>query len=97
MYWPDFILMLALGVWTAGFTGYVIFGPLSYRHLMDRQATAGAGEHAFAPAFWRYLVRGDYRACADRNLDALATPARIMLWLVVAGGAGSIAAFIVRG
>ena len=97
MFWPDFLLMVALGVWTAGFTGYVIFGPLCYRHLMDYEATGGAGKHAFAAAFWRYLMRGDYRARGDRNLDALATPARIMLWLNLFGCPASIIAFSLRG
>jgi hypothetical protein len=96
VFWPDLILMTALGVFTAGFTGYLIFGPLSFRHLQDREATSAAGAHAFAPMFWGYLLRGDYRVRVDRNLDALATPARIMLWLSLIGGIASVAAMLMR-
>lgn len=86
MLWLDFWLMLALGAWTAGLTGYLIFGPLSYRHQQDHERTEGIGGHAFAWPFFVWLTVGGYRVHRDRNLDALATPARIMLWLMVVGG-----------
>jgi hypothetical protein len=97
MFWPDMVLMTALGVLTAGVTGYLIFGPLSYRHLMDREAEGGLGGSAFAPGFFAWLLRGDYRAMNDRGLDPLATPARIMLWTTAIGAIGSVVGVWLRG
>ncbi len=96
MFWPDLVLMTGLGILTAGATGYLIFGPLSYRHLMDREAEAGLGSHAFAPAFCLFLLSGRYRAMRDRALDPLATPARVMLWVIALGIVGTAVGFGLR-
>lgn len=96
MFWPDLVLMTGLGILTAGFTGYLIFGPLSFRHLEDRQAEAGLGGTSFAPAFWAFLLSGRYRALKDRALDPLATPARIMLWTMAVGIVGTALGFWLR-
>lgn len=97
MFWPDLVLMTGLGILTAGVTGYLIFGPLSYRHLMDREAESGLGGTSFAPAFWVFLLSGRYRALNDRALDPLATPARIMLWVMAIGIVGTGVGFGLRG
>jgi hypothetical protein len=96
MFWPDLVLMIGLGVLTAGVTGYLIFGPLSFRHLEDRGAEGGLGGSSFAPSYWAFLLRGRYRALADRALDPLATPARIMLWTIAIGTAGTAVGFWLR-
>jgi hypothetical protein len=88
VFWPDFVLMVGLGILTAGFTGYLIFGPLSFRHLEDREAHEGLGGTSFAPTYWMFLLSGRYRALRDRGLDPLATPARIMLWTMAVGMVG---------
>jgi hypothetical protein len=96
MFWPDLVLMTGLGILTAGVTGYLIFGPLSYRHLMDREAETGLGGNAFAPTFFAFLLSGRYRAMRDRALDPLATPARVMLWTIAVGIVGSTVGVIMR-
>ena len=79
-----FVLLLGLALATAGLTGYLIFGPLTYRHLQDRNATVGAS--FLSPAFvrWLLLQRG-YRGTPDRNLSGLATPAFILGWCLMIG------------
>lgn len=72
-------LLSALGLAIAGLSGYAIFGPLSYRHMLDRQRTVG--ESAFDPVFLRWVLMGRYRYHADAMLTKLAIPAR---WLLVA-------------
>jgi hypothetical protein len=82
-----FILLLATGIGLAGATGYLIFGPLAYRHLQDRRQTVGA--HAFSPSYLSYLLRGHYRARNDANLNGLATPARVLLICALVGAAAA--------
>jgi hypothetical protein len=86
-----FLLLLGLALWTAGLTGYLIFGPLTYRHLQDRAATVGSS--FVSPAFmrWLFLARG-YRGTPDRNLSGLATPAFILGWCMWIGGVLSLVA-----
>jgi len=83
-----FLLLLATGIGLSGATGYLIFGPLAYRHLQDRNATVGA--NAFAPRYLAYVFLGRFRAAGDRNLNGLATPAQVLLWCSAIGVAGSI-------
>lgn len=87
-----FMLLLAVGVGLSGATGYLIFGPLAYRHLQDRKATVGA--HAFAPSYIAYLLRGGFRAHGDRNLNGLATPAQVLLYCAIFGGVSAVALLI---
>ena len=88
-----FMLLLAVGIALSGATGYLIFGPLAYRHLQDRKAAVGA--HAFAPSYLAYLMRGEFRARADRNLNGLATPAQVLLYCTLLGaGAAVILLFV---
>ncbi|PKM08994.1 MAG: hypothetical protein CVV14_01420 [Gammaproteobacteria bacterium HGW-Gammaproteobacteria-4] len=82
------LILCSLATVILGLTGYVIFGPLTYRHLMDRRATVGSS--SFAPVFWWWLLRGGYRANRDPNLSGLATPARIMLVIIASGLAGCL-------
>jgi hypothetical protein len=83
-----FLLLLVTGIGLSGATGYLIFGPLAYRHLQDRNAAVGA--HAFAPSYLAYVLLGRFRAARDRNLDGLATPAQVLLWCSVIGAVGSL-------
>ena len=86
-----FCLLLALAVWTAGISGYLIFGPLTFRHLLDRGQTAGLGGSFVAPAFLRWLfLRRGYRGSPDRNLTGLAAPAWVLGWCMWIGGAFSL-------
>lgn len=80
------LVFFALAI--AGFTALVIFWPLTLVHLRDRhpQAHARLGNLAFArpSALW-WLLNGGYRALKDRNLDGLATPARVSLSTILLG------------
>jgi hypothetical protein len=82
-----FLLLLTTGVGLSGITGYLIFGPLAYRHLQDRGALIGL--HAFSPAFLSFVLRGQFRSRGDRNLNGLATPAQVLLWSCILGTVGS--------
>ena len=84
-----FLLVLTTGVGLSGITGYLIFGPLVFRHMQDRDSTVG--HHAFSPAFLGYVLRGDFRSQGDNNLNGLATPAQLLLWSCILGGISSFA------
>ena len=88
-----FTILLAVGIGLSGATGYLIFGPLAYRHLQDRKAAVGA--HAFAPSYLGYLLRGDFRARGDRNLNGLATPAQVLLYCAIVGVVAAVALLII--
>jgi len=84
------LLFLALAI--AGATAFVIFWPLMLVHVRDRHPAlqSDLGSNAFArPSAWLWLLRGGYRAAGDRNLDGLATPARVALWVIIAGLVGA--------
>ncbi|RPE81567.1 hypothetical protein [Vulcaniibacterium tengchongense] len=83
-----FFALCFVGVAIAGFCAFLIFWPLSLVHIRDRQPALQTrlGPGAFArPAAWAWLLRGGYRAAGDRNLDGLATPARVALWTTIGG------------
>ncbi|MDZ4349902.1 MAG: hypothetical protein U1A22_10250 [Xanthomonadaceae bacterium] len=84
-------LLSALALAISGLAGYAIFGPLSYRHMQDRQRTVG--ESSFDPAFIRWLLAGRYRFHADTMLARLAAPARWLMATCLTGSAG-VAAWI---
>jgi len=87
-----FLALLFLALAIAGATAFVIFWPLMLVHVRDRhpQLQTDLGSNAFArPSAWGWLLRGGYRALGDRNLDGLATPARIALWVIIAGLVGA--------
>ena len=84
------LLFLALAI--AGATAFVIFWPLMLVHVRDRHPAlqSDLGSNAFArPSAWLWLLRGGYRAAGDRNLDGLAIPARVALWVIIAGLVGA--------
>ncbi|MGH8074133.1 MAG: hypothetical protein ACREO4_08675 [Lysobacter sp.] len=84
------LLFLALAI--AGATAFVIFWPLMLVHVRDRHPglQSDLGVNAFArPSAWLWLLRGGYRAAGDSNLDGLATPARISLWVIISGLVGA--------
>lgn len=84
------ILFLALtfvGVAISALCAFAIFWPLALVHLRDRHPglRGELGDAAFlAPAAWSWLLRQRYRAARDRNLDGLATPARVSLLIAFA-------------
>lgn len=79
------LLLVGIAFATVGLTGYAIFGPLTCRHLEDR-GLGGAMDHSsLSPRGLLWLLRGGDRHLDDRNLSHLATPARIMLWLILLG------------
>jgi len=87
-----FFALLSLALAIAGATAFVIFWPLMLVHVRDRHPVLQAelGSNAFArPSAWAWLLRGGYRAVRDRNLDGLATPARLSLWTIIAGLTGA--------
>ncbi len=79
------LLLLGIAFATVGVTGYVIFGPLTCRHLKDRGLGGLMGGSSLSPTGLLWILRGGYRGSDDRNLRALALPARIMLFLTLAG------------
>ena len=84
------ILFLALtfvGIAISAVCAFAIFWPLALVHLRDRHPSLRGelGEAAFvSPQAWRWLLTQRYRGAGDRNLDGLATPARISLLIVFA-------------
>ena len=84
-----FLLLLTVAMAVSGAAGYLIFGPLTYRHLQDRDTHREVGTSSFAPSFVAWLLRGRYRAAGDARLDGLATPARVLAWSFAIGAAGS--------
>ncbi len=87
-----FLALLCLAAAIAGATAFVIFWPLTLVHMRDRQTELldrmGPNTFAQPTALW-WLLRGGYRAAGDRNLNGLATPARISLMTILAGLASS--------
>ncbi len=80
------LVFLALAI--AGATAFAIFWPLALVHLRDRQPEmlAALAAPAFIhPATLWWLLDGGYRAAKDRNLDGLATPARLSLVTILIG------------
>lgn len=83
-----FFALLCLAVAIAGATAFVIFWPLTLVHMRDREPELldRLGPNAFAqPPAWLWLLRGQYRLAGDRNLNGLATPARIALITIIGG------------
>jgi hypothetical protein len=89
-----FLLLLFVGLATSGLTGYVIFGPLAYRHQLDRDP-----QRQRTPDFVRFtgwLMSGAYRALGDKNLNGLAAPAFVLAWSTVIGLVGSGVVLLAR-
>lgn len=83
-----FWALVALAFAIAGATALAIFWPLMWVHLRDRHPLVRDrfGDAAFAsPAAFAWVLRGAYRALGDRNLDGLATPARLSLMAIIGG------------
>ena len=81
-----FAALCFVGVAIAGFTAFVIFWPLTLVHIRDRHPALAdeLGEGAFArPEVIAWLLRRDYRAAGDRNLNGLATPAWVSLLTII--------------
>ncbi|MFP7721605.1 hypothetical protein [Lysobacter sp. A3-1-A15] len=87
-----FAALCFVGVAIAGFTAFVIFWPLTLVHIRDRHPALAAelGEGAFArPEVIAWLLRKDYRAARDHNLNGLATPAWLSLVTLIGALASS--------
>lgn len=88
-----FFALLSFSLAIAGATAFVIFWPLALVHMRDRQPAMRAA--LVAPAFihpvtmW-WLLNGEYRTAGDRNLNGLATPARISLTVIIVGLVGAV-------
>ncbi len=79
------LMLLGIAFVTVGVTGYVIFGPLTCRHLQDRGQAQRMDGSSLSPTGLLWILRGGYRQLDDAGLRALALPARIMLVLTLAG------------
>ncbi len=80
------LVFVALAI--AGATAFVIFWPLTLVHMRDRQPAMRAllSSPVFIhPATLWWLLDGGYRTAKDRNLDGLATPARLSLMTILFG------------
>ena len=83
-----FFALVFFAVAIAGATAFVIFWPLALVHIRDRHPAIGAalGVVPFLnPHALGWLLAARYRNAGDRNLDGLATPARISLICIIAG------------
>ncbi len=87
-----FLLLFSTGLGITGISGYLIFGPLTYRQSCDHGIRVGS--HAFAPSFLRWILGGGFRATKDRAITGLATPAQILGWCTLIGGVLSALAMI---
>lgn len=83
-----FFALVCVALAIAGATAFAIFWPLALVHLRDRQpamrATLAAPAFIHPVTLW-WLLDGGYRAANDRNLDGLATPARLSLATILIG------------
>lgn len=83
-----FLALLFVAIAITGACAFVIFWPLALVHMRDRQPqvrdTLGAAAFLNPSALW-WLLAGGYRVAGDRNLDGLATPARISLITILGG------------
>ena len=84
---PMFLLLFFTALGLSGISGYLIFGPLTYRQVSDRGTRIG--RHAFAPAFLRWILLGVFRETRDRSITGLARPAQILGWSTIIGAAAS--------
>lgn len=83
-----FLALVFFAVAIAGATAFVIFWPLALVHIRDRHPAIGSALGAVPflnPQALGWLLAGRYRRAGDRNLDGLATPARISLFCIIAG------------
>jgi len=78
-----FLLLFSTGLAITGISGYLIFGPLTYRQSCDYGVRVGS--HAFAPSFLRWILGGAFRQTRNRSITGLATPAQILGWCTVIG------------
>ena len=81
-----FFALVFLAMAIAGACAFVIFWPLALVHIRDRHPEVGAqiGPGAFLnPRALGWLLRRGYAAANDRNLDGLASPARISLLTII--------------
>ncbi len=83
-----FFALVCVALAIAGATAFVIFWPLALVHLRDRQpemlASLSSPTFIHPVTLW-WLLDGGYRAAKDRNLDGLATPARVSLATILIG------------
>ena len=87
-----FVALLFVAFAIAGATAFVIFWPLALVHVRDRHPDVAAhlGGGAFLkPSALGWLLRGGYYETGDPRLSGLATPARVSLWVIIAGLAGA--------
>jgi hypothetical protein len=78
-----FLLLFSTGLAISGITGYLIFGPLTYRQSCDHGIRVGS--HAFAPSFMGWILVGRFRSTRDPSITGLATPAQLLGWCTLIG------------
>jgi hypothetical protein len=81
-----FFALLFVATAIAGACAFVIFWPLTLVHIRDRHPAIGTelGAGAFLkPAALGWLLRRGYLSANDRNLDGLASPARLSLLTII--------------
>ena len=81
-----FLALLFVAMAIAGACAFVIFWPLTLVHIRDRHPAIAAelGGGAFLkPSALGWLLAARYRVAGDRNLDGLATPARLSLLTII--------------
>jgi len=83
-----FVLLLFIALATAGLTGYVIFAPLTWRHLLDRGWAERSGGSPITPGGLWWLLMGRFDQFGDRSLNGLGRPAQVLGWCLVIGLAG---------
>jgi hypothetical protein len=81
-----FFALLFVAAAIAGACAFVIFWPLTLVHIRDRHPAIGSqlGTGAFlSPAALGWLLHRGYVDANDRNLNGLASPARISLLTII--------------
>ncbi|MFC4727582.1 hypothetical protein [Coralloluteibacterium thermophilus] len=83
----EFIMLSGLAIAISGALCFLLFWPLVYVHLRDRQpaerATLGSGPLTGTAVAWFLL--GRFRRIGDRGLSGLAAPAQAGLWVSLFG------------
>jgi hypothetical protein len=88
----EFLLIMGLGLITAGLTAYVIVWMIVAVHLRDHHPAMrkAIGNVLIAPRALLFYLGAGWRAARDSSLNVLAFPGTVGIWGIV-GGIGSCA------
>lgn len=87
----DVIITIALffiAMAISGFTALAIFWPLTKVHLRDRHPN-WRDEHLQKSNEWLWFFTGRFSRVGDPNLNGLARPLQISLWVIMTGLLGA--------